>query len=61
MPATPTPAPSVTVATVAKDRAAAVAAVQRDALSMLPEMPPPALEEEDLDVPAFIRKRAEIQ
>jgi cell division protein FtsZ len=59
VPATPTPAPGVTVAAVAKDRAAAVAA-QRDALSMLPEMPPP-LEDEDLDVPAFIRKRGEIQ
>ncbi len=60
VPATPTPAPSVTVTTVAHDRAAAVAAAERDALSMLPEMPPP-LEDEDLDVPAFIRKRGEIQ
>ncbi len=60
VPATPTPPPSVTVASVAQDRAAAVAAAERDALSMLPEMPPP-LEDEDLDVPAFIRKRGEIQ
>ncbi|HXP47663.1 MAG TPA: cell division protein FtsZ [Terriglobales bacterium] len=60
VPAKPTPAPSVTVSTVAQDRAAAVAAAERDALSMLPEMPPP-LEDEDLDVPAFIRKRGEIQ
>ncbi len=60
VPATPTPPPGVTVAAVAKDRAAAVAAAQHDALSMLPEMPPP-LEDEDLDVPAFIRKRGEIQ
>jgi cell division protein FtsZ len=60
VPATPTPPPSVTVSTVAQDRAAAVAAAERDALSMLPEMPPP-LEDEDLDVPAFIRKRGEIQ
>ncbi|MGA9207606.1 MAG: cell division protein FtsZ [Terriglobales bacterium] len=60
VPSTPTPPPSVTVATVAQDRAAAVAAAERDALSMLPEMPPP-LEDEDLDVPAFIRKRGEIQ
>jgi len=42
----------------AKDRVAAVA--ERDAMSMLPEMPP-RLEDEDLDVPAFIRKRGEIQ
>ena len=60
VPSAPTPAPSVTVSTVAQDRAAAVAAAERDALSMLPEMPPP-LEDEDLDVPAFIRKRGEIQ
>jgi len=59
VPATPTPPPSVPVADMPTDRAAAVAA-QHDALSMLPEMPPP-LEDEDLDVPAFIRKRAEIQ
>jgi len=50
----------VTVSAVAKDRAASVAAGQRDAMSMLPEMPPP-LQDEDLDVPAFIRKRGEIQ
>jgi len=60
VPATPTPPPSVTVAAVSQDRAAAVAAAQHNALSMLPEMPPP-LEDEDLDVPAFIRKRGEIQ
>ncbi len=60
VPSAPTPAPGVTVSTVAQDRAAAVAAAERDALSMLPEMPPP-LEDEDLDVPAFIRKRGEIQ
>jgi len=60
VPATPTPPPGVTAAPSAKDRAAAVAAAERDALSMLPEMPPP-LEDEDLDVPAFIRKRGEIQ
>jgi len=60
VPATPTPVPSVTVSAVAKDRAASVAAGQRDAMSMLPEMPPP-LQDEDLDVPAFIRKRGEIQ
>jgi cell division protein FtsZ len=61
VPATPTPAPGVTVSAVAKDRAAAMVVPQRDALSMMPEMPPPALENEDLDVPAFIRKRGEIQ
>ncbi len=60
VPATPTPPPSVIAASVSQDRAAAVAAAERDALSMLPEMPPP-LEDEDLDVPAFIRKRGEIQ
>ena len=60
VPATPTPPPSVTVAAVSQDRAAAVAAAQHNALSMLPEMPPP-LVDEDLDVPAFIRKRGEIQ
>ncbi|HVP52273.1 MAG TPA: cell division protein FtsZ [Terriglobales bacterium] len=60
VPATPTPPPSVTVTSVPMDRAAAVAAAQRDALSALPEMPPP-LQDEDLDVPAFIRKRGEIQ
>jgi cell division protein FtsZ len=59
VPATPTPPPSVVGAPVSTDRAAAAAA-QHDALSMLPEMPP-SLEDEDLDVPAFIRKRAEIQ
>jgi len=59
VPATPTPAPGVTVSAVAKDRAASGAAKQRDATSMLPEMPP--LQDEDLDVPAFIRKRGEIQ
>jgi cell division protein FtsZ len=61
VPTTPTPAPSVTVTSVPADCAAAVVAAQHDALSMLPEMPPPPPEEEDLDVPAFIRKRAEIQ
>jgi cell division protein FtsZ len=61
VPTAPTPAPGVTVTSVPADRAAAVAAAERDALSMLPEMPPPLPEEEDLDVPAFIRKRAEIQ
>jgi cell division protein FtsZ len=61
VPTTPTPAPSVTVTGVSADRAAGVAAAERDALSMLPEMPLPPPEEEDLDVPAFIRKRAEIQ
>jgi len=60
VPATPTPPPGVSVATTAKDRVAAVAAAERDAMSMLPEMPP-RLEDEDLDVPAFIRKRGEIQ
>ncbi|MFI5109211.1 MAG: cell division protein FtsZ, partial [Terriglobales bacterium] len=60
VPSAPTPPPSVSVATVAQDRAAAVAAAERNALSMMPEMPPP-LEDEDLDVPAFIRKRGEIQ
>ena len=59
VPAEPMPAPNISVATVSADRAVAVAA-QHDALSMLPEMPPPP-DEEDLDVPAFIRKRAEIQ
>jgi len=57
VPAAPTPAPGATISTSAKDR---VAAAERDAMSMLPEMPPP-LEDEDLDVPAFIRKRGEIQ
>jgi hypothetical protein len=37
-----------------------VAAPQPGAFSTMPEVPP-ALEEVDLDVPAFIRKRAEIQ
>ena len=60
VPATPTPVPIVTVSAVAKDRTASLAAGQRDAMSMLPEMPPP-LQDEDLDVPAFIRKRGEIQ
>jgi len=60
VPATPTPPPSVIAASVSQDRAAAVAAAERNALSMMPEMPPP-LEDEDLDVPAFIRKRGEIQ
>jgi cell division protein FtsZ len=60
VPATPTPPPSVTVTSVPMDRAAAVAAAQHNALSALPEMPPP-LQDEDLDVPAFIRKRGEIQ
>jgi len=58
VPSTPTPPPGVTVTASAKDRVAAVA--ERDAMSMLPEMPP-RLEDEDLDVPAFIRKRGEIQ
>ena len=57
--APPTPPPSAAVSTVPADRAVALAA-QHDALSMLPKMPPPP-DEEDLDVPAFIRKRAEIQ
>jgi cell division protein FtsZ len=60
MPVTPTPPPSLTVASVPPDRAAAVAAPQPGAFSTMPEVPP-ALEEVDLDVPAFIRKRAEIQ
>jgi cell division protein FtsZ len=60
VPTTPTPVPGVTVTTVPAGRAAAVVAAQHDALSMLPEIPPP-LEDEDLDVPAFIRKRGEIQ
>ena len=59
VPSEPVPVPAVTAAPIAVERAVAVAA-QHDALSMLPEMPPLA-EEEDLDVPAFIRKRAEIQ
>jgi len=59
VPATPTPASSVTVSAVAKDRATAVAATSHD-VDTMPEMPPP-LPEEDLDVPAFIRKRGEIQ
>jgi len=59
VPATPTPAPSVTVSAVERDRASAVAAASHDALSTLPEMPP--LPDQDLDVPTFIRKRGEIQ
>jgi cell division protein FtsZ len=62
VPTPPTPAPSVTVASVPADRAAAVAAApESHAFSMISDMPPPPPEEEDLDVPAFIRKRAEIQ
>jgi len=61
VPTAPTPAPTVTVTSVPADRAAAIAAAEREALSMTPEMPPPLAEDEDLDVPAFIRKRAEIQ
>jgi len=60
VPTAPTPPPSVTVTSVPPDRAVAVAAAEHNAMSMLPEMPPP-LPEEDLDVPAFIRKRGEIQ
>jgi len=59
VPSTPTPPPSVTVAAAPPERVAALA-TQHDALSMLPEVPP-RFEDEDLDVPAFIRKRAEIQ
>ncbi len=62
VPTPPTPAPSVTVASVPADRATAVAAApESHAFSMISDMPPPPPEEEDLDVPAFIRKRAEIQ
>ena len=60
VPTAPTPPLSVAVTSVPVDRAAAVAAAEHNAMSMLPEMPPP-LPEEDLDVPAFIRKRGEIQ
>ena len=59
VPATPTPVPGVTVSAVARDRATAVAGTSHDADTM-PEMPPP-LPDEDLDVPAFIRKRGEVQ
>jgi cell division protein FtsZ len=52
--------PPVMVANPAAD-CPVMAAPAPDPLSMIPEMAPPIPEDEDLDVPAFIRKRAEIQ
>ena len=61
VPTTPTLAPPVSVSLVSNERAAAVAAAEPSAFSTMPEVPPASLEEDDLDVPAFIRKRGEIQ
>ena len=65
IPSTPTPPPAnITVTAAPKDRVATMMApppAEAPTMSAAPEPAPAMMEEEDLDVPAFIRKRTDIQ